>query len=62
MTVVVPILLTVEEAAERLQIGRTAVYELIRRGRLPVVKIGRLTRVRPEALEAFCRATEKEGL
>ncbi|MGH7776551.1 MAG: helix-turn-helix domain-containing protein, partial [Candidatus Dormibacterales bacterium] len=38
-------LLRVEEAADRLSLGRSKVYELIREGRLPVVHIGRSVRV-----------------
>ena len=38
-------LLRVEDAAEILQIGRTKVYELMARGELPVVRIGRSVRI-----------------
>ena len=40
-----PAVLTVEEAAEVLRIGRTAAYEAARRGDLPTVRIGRSLRV-----------------
>ena len=46
-------LLRVEEAAERLSLGRSKVYELIRDGRLPVVHIGRSVRVPARAVESF---------
>jgi len=35
-----PLLVSVAEAARLLGIGRNAVYDLVRRGRLPVVRIG----------------------
>ncbi len=47
------VLLTVEEAAERLSIGRTKAFELIARGELESVLIGRARRVPVEALEPF---------
>jgi excisionase family DNA binding protein len=47
------LLLTVNQAAERLTISRSETNRMIRRGLIPVVKIGRLTRIRPEALETF---------
>jgi excisionase family DNA binding protein len=47
------ILLTVEEAAERLSIGRTKVYELLATGALESVTIGRCRRIPVRALEPF---------
>jgi excisionase family DNA binding protein len=47
------LLLTVEEAAERLGIGRTTMFALIRSGDVESVRIGRLRRIRPAALEAY---------
>ncbi|MGF1662631.1 MAG: helix-turn-helix domain-containing protein [Kineosporiaceae bacterium] len=49
------LLLTVEEAAERLGIGRTTMFGLIRSGDVESVQIGRLRRIRPAALEAYTR-------
>jgi excisionase family DNA binding protein len=49
----VAFLLTVEEAAARLSIGRTLMYELISTGAVESVTIGRLRRVRPIDLETF---------
>ncbi|WP_412743472.1 helix-turn-helix domain-containing protein [Krasilnikovia sp. MM14-A1004] len=40
-----PVVLTVEEAAEMLKVGRTTVYDLIRTGDLRSVMIGRLRRI-----------------
>jgi excisionase family DNA binding protein len=50
---VAKVLLTIEEAAERLSMGRTKVYELVRSGRLESVTIGRSRRVPVAALEPF---------
>jgi excisionase family DNA binding protein len=47
------LLLTVEEAAEVLSLGRTKVYELIAAGEIPTVKIGRARRVSAKALTVF---------
>jgi excisionase family DNA binding protein len=44
------LLLTVEEAARRLHIGRTTAYALIATGEIETVPIGRLRRVPTEAL------------
>ena len=45
------ILLTVNEAAARLAIGRTSLYELISRRELRTVKIGRARRVPESAVD-----------
>ncbi|MFE3180808.1 excisionase family DNA-binding protein [Streptomyces violascens] len=47
------LLLTVEEAARRLRIGRTNCYALIRTGQLESVPVGRLRRVPADALPEF---------
>lgn len=47
------ILLTVEEAAFRLRIGRTTCYKLIRTGALESVPVGRLRRVPAEAVPEY---------
>jgi excisionase family DNA binding protein len=46
-------LLTVEEAAERLRIGRTTMYGLVSSGAIESVKVGRLRRVPPECVDAY---------
>ncbi|MGW3412418.1 excisionase family DNA-binding protein [Streptomyces sp. NPDC000888] len=46
-------LLTVEEAARRLRIGRTTCFKLVRAGEIESVTVGRLRRVPPDALPAF---------
>ena len=50
------LLLTVEEAAQRLGIGRSHAYVYVLRGELPSVKLGRARRVPADELERFCRA------
>lgn len=47
------VLLTVEEAAERLGIGRTMTYRLVRTGQLESVQIGRLRRIPESAIAAY---------
>ncbi|MEX5711372.1 helix-turn-helix domain-containing protein [Parafrankia sp. FMc6] len=47
------VLLTVEDAAEMLGIGRTLLYSLIRTGAITSVRIGRLRRLRPADIDAF---------
>lgn len=48
-TVDTRIVLTIEEAARRLGIGRTTMYALVKTGQIRTVAIGRLRRV-----PAFC--------
>jgi len=47
------VLLTVEEAAERLGIGRTTTWGLVKSGALHSVQIGRLRRVPASAVDAY---------
>ena len=46
-------LLTVEEAAQRLSIGRTTMYALLKDGQINSVRIGRLRRIPSEALTVY---------
>jgi len=46
-------LLTIQEAAEVLRLGRSKVYELVSTGRLASVSIGRARRVPAEAITEF---------
>lgn len=48
-------LLTVEEGAERLGIGRTRMFALVKSGEIESVQIGRLRRIHPDAIEKFAR-------
>jgi len=54
-----PELLRVEEAAAWLGISRGLAYGLAQRGDLPVIRLGRLVRIRREGLEQH--ASEKMG-
>lgn len=47
------LLLTVEEAARRLRIGRTQMYQLLSNGAVESVCIGRLRRVPVESLHDY---------
>jgi excisionase family DNA binding protein len=46
-----PDYLTPEEARAYLSIGRTTVYDLVRRGELPAVRFGKILRIPREALK-----------
>ena len=48
-----PSLLTVDEAAQVLRIGRNTCYELIRQGQIPSIRLGRLIRVPRFSLESW---------
>ena len=48
-----PLVLTVEEAAERLSIGRTVMYALVSSGAVESVRIGRLRRIPSDALVGY---------
>jgi excisionase family DNA binding protein len=56
------VLLTMEEAAERLSLGRTVVYGLVARGELESVTVGRSRRVPVQALDAFVAVLRQGGL
>jgi excisionase family DNA binding protein len=47
------IVLTVEEAAKRLRIGRTLMYSLIKSGEIRSVPIGRLRRVPVRCIDEY---------
>jgi excisionase family DNA binding protein len=48
-----PLLLSPERVSERLDMGRTKVYQLIATGELESVKIGRSRRVPADAVHTF---------
>ena len=48
-----PLVLTVEEAADRLGVGRTLMYALVKSGDIESVTIGRLRRIPADALVTF---------
>ncbi|QOV37295.1 excisionase family DNA-binding protein [Streptomyces ferrugineus] len=47
------VLLTVEETARRLRIGRTTCFRLVRAGEIESVTVGRLRRVPADAVPAY---------
>ena len=57
------LLLTVEEEARRLGIGRSLAWRLVRSGELPSVRLGRLVRVPERNLQGWldrrCRDSER---
>jgi excisionase family DNA binding protein len=55
------LLLTAEEAAEALNIGRCTVYDLIRTGRIRSFKIGKLRRIPVDAVHEFARRMTDEA-
>ena len=55
------LLLTVEEAADRLGIGRSLMYELISGGKIASIHVGRLRRVPLESLTDFVAAMRQES-
>jgi excisionase family DNA binding protein len=54
-------LLTVEETAAQLRIARRRVFEMIRDGSLPSVKIGRSRRIRSADLAAYVANLEPDA-
>ena len=55
-----PLLLTPEEAARALRIGRTSIYALIKAGDLRPVRIGRSCRLSQGELERYVRRLEAQ--
>jgi excisionase family DNA binding protein len=55
------LVLTIEEAAERLGIGRTLMYALVSAGEVESVRIGRLRRVPTDALDAYVLRLRRLG-
>ena len=54
------VMLTVAEAARRLSIGRSTIYELLASGALESVHIGRLRRIPVDCLAEFVDACRRE--
>ena len=54
--------LTIEEAAETTGIGRNTMRILIDWGKLPVLKVGRKTIIRKDALERFMEVNQGRNL
>lgn len=55
------LLLTVEEAADRLGIGRSFMYELLGRGLVGSIHVGRLRRVPLQALTDYVEALRRQA-
>lgn len=54
------VLLTVEEAAEQLGIGRTKTYELVKAGEIDSIQIGRLRRIPVSAINEYAARLAKQ--
>ena len=54
--------LTIEEAAEMSGIGRNTMRKLVDWGKLPVLKVGRKTIIRRDALENFMAVNQGRNL
>ena len=57
-----PMLVSTAEAARLLGINRATVYDMLHRGALPSVKIGRRRMISVASLDEFIRANEQSGL
>ncbi|HEX3778712.1 MAG TPA: helix-turn-helix domain-containing protein [Pseudonocardiaceae bacterium] len=56
-----PVLMTMQEASDALQISRWQLYQLINQRRLNTVKIGRRRFILPDDLHAFIAELRQEG-
>lgn len=59
--VVSPLLLTIPEAAQRLNLSRSLLYDLVLSGQIVSIKIKRAWRIPTSALEAFIQQQLQEG-
>jgi excisionase family DNA binding protein len=55
-----PLLITVEEAAQMLSMGRTKLYDLIRYEGFPVVRFGKMVRIRPSDLHEWLEKRKEQ--
>lgn len=55
------VLVTPEEAADALRVGRCTVYDLIRTGQLQSCKIGKLRRIPVDAVRDYARRIVEEA-
>ncbi|OLT27158.1 hypothetical protein BJF83_18870 [Nocardiopsis sp. CNR-923] len=53
-------LLTIPEVMERLSLGRSALYEQMKAGRLRFIKLGRSRRIPAAAVDEFVKLLERE--
>lgn len=56
-----PMFLTVEETAALLRLKRSHAYEMVRSGRIPSVRMGRLIRVPRDVLLEMLQCTGQKG-
>lgn len=56
-----PFLLNAIQVAKRLGISKEFAYSIMRRGDIPVVRLGRAVRVRPKDLEEFIETKLDKG-
>ena len=56
-----PLVLTIEQAAQRLGIGRTLMYALVTSGEIESVTIGRLRRIPAECLTEYVDRLREQG-
>ena len=56
-----PLLVSIEEAARRLSMGRSWTYEQVLSGELKSVKLGRSRRISVQALEEFVALLERRS-
>lgn len=54
-------LLSAEDLARELGVGRTTAYSLLWKGAIPSMRVGRLRRVRREDVEAYIKARMERG-
>lgn len=57
-----PLALTVAETATALRLGRNTVYDLIRTGEIPSIRVGRAIRVPQAALTEWLNQSSKQHL
>lgn len=54
-------LLTLDQAAKQLGLGRTKIYDLINNEGLPIIKFGKSTRINPASLQEWLKAREQRA-
>ncbi|GGN74062.1 hypothetical protein GCM10010112_43830 [Actinoplanes lobatus] len=57
----IPLVLTIEQAAKRLGIGRTLTYALVSSGEIESVQIGRLRRIPAECLTEYINRLRQQN-
>lgn len=50
------VLITIPQMARRLSIGKTQAWSILARGEMPIVRIGRSTRVLKDSVDHWARA------